>query len=430
MRTWLKRLSAASAALLALSICGLRAGASDLGGPPSGEIPILFNDHTVYAKPDTLLDGRVLAALVKDGEIYVPLRSMFEQMGATVSTSADGRTINAAKAGASVSVTLGKSEVVVNGETRPLDVPPMLYKGIVLVPVRVLSEAMGAYVQWVPEKRVVVVRYIALPVPAPPAQTAPPTVAPRPASPAPVIPPYVPPPAPVVTPTPAPPEHSYTMFVTAAYSAPQNYNELVAGGYCDSYLLSAAIAPDGSRFALKADFRQDTYVTSSNATDAFANHYTQFKTIDGGTAFTPVFLARQNSLDARVEYQVASPRIYIGAGYIHTTNNYGDPNLNGFGVGIEKLPDLRPGISLYGSAFYYPSASGTYTVANAASPNNGVAYQQQYQIIKYDIGVALVIAHSPVFVQAGYSGDRYAARQNAPVGQIHTGPYIGLGAKI
>jgi hypothetical protein len=91
---------------------------------------------------------------------------------------------------------------------------------------------------------------------------------------------------------------------------------------------------------------------------------------------------------------------------------------------------LRPGISLYGSAFYYPSASGTYTVANAASPNNGVAYQQQYQIIKYDIGVALVIAHSPVFVQAGYSGDRYAARQNAPVGQIHTGPYIGLGAKI
>src|SRR5580698_4542939 len=99
MRTWLTRSCAASAAFLALSLSGLPARASDLGTPPSGEIPILFNDHTVYAKPDTLIDGRVLAALVKDGEIYVPLRSMFEAMGATVSASADSRTITAVKPG-------------------------------------------------------------------------------------------------------------------------------------------------------------------------------------------------------------------------------------------------------------------------------------------------------------------------------------------
>ncbi len=59
--------------------------AMDFGNPPSGEVPILFNDHHVYANPDTLRQGRVLAALVKDGTIMVPLRSMFEQMGATVS---------------------------------------------------------------------------------------------------------------------------------------------------------------------------------------------------------------------------------------------------------------------------------------------------------------------------------------------------------
>ena len=130
------------------------------GTPPSGEVPILYNDHTVYAKPDVLKQSRVLAALVKDGQIYVPLRSMFEQMGATVTASADGKTVTAVKNGASVSVTLDKPEVVINGETRPLDVPPMLYKGILLVPVRVISEGMGAYVQWVPDKRLVVVRYV------------------------------------------------------------------------------------------------------------------------------------------------------------------------------------------------------------------------------------------------------------------------------
>ena len=204
----------------------------------------------------------------------------------------------------------------------------------------------------------------------------------------------------------------------------------MAGGYCDTYILNAAYAPLNSAFALKADFRQDTYVTSNNTVDAFGNHYTQFATIDGGTAFTPVFMARQSSLDIRLEYQVVRPRIYVGVGYLHAANNYGYPNLNALGVGIEKLPDLRPGLSLYGSAFYYPNASGTYTVGNPASVNFGTGYQQQFQIVKYDIGVALVVAHSPVYLFGGFSGDHYAATKNAPIGQIHDGPYIGLGVKI
>lgn len=427
MRPLLARSAAASAILLALSL-STRAGAADFGSPPSGEIPILYNDHTVYATPDTLTANRVLAALVRGGQIYVPLRSMFEQMGATVSVSGDGKTVTADKPGASVSVTLGKSEVVINGESRPLDVPPMLYKGIVLVPVRVLSEALGAYVQWVPNRHVVVVRYIPLAPPPPP--TPAPTAPPTPAPPRATVAPYIPPPPPPATPSPVPPEHSYNAFIEAAYSAPNNYNEFVAGGYCDTYLISAAWAPLNSALAVKADFRQDNYVTSSNTTDAFGNHYTQFATVDHGVAFTPVFFGRQNSLDARVELRIAAPRVYIGAGWIHTTNNYGYPNLNGFGVGLEKLPDLRPGISLYGSAFYYPGVTGTFTVNNPASINNGVAYQQRYQIMKYDIGLALVIPHSPVYVHGGYAADVYATRQNAPVGQVHAGPYIGLGVKI
>jgi hypothetical protein len=65
---------------------------ADFGNPPSGEVPLLFNDHHVYSKPDTLRQGRVLAALVRGGEILVPLRSMFEQMGATVAWDPASRT--------------------------------------------------------------------------------------------------------------------------------------------------------------------------------------------------------------------------------------------------------------------------------------------------------------------------------------------------
>ncbi|HTX58807.1 MAG TPA: copper amine oxidase N-terminal domain-containing protein, partial [Verrucomicrobiae bacterium] len=144
---------------------------ANFGSPPSGQIPILYNDHHVYSKPDVLKQGRVLAALVRGGTILIPLRSMFEQMGATVSYDAGTKTATVSKPGAQVEVTVGKPEVIINGESRPLDVPPMIYQGNVLVPVRVISEGMGAYVQWVPDQHVVVVRYIPPTPPPTPAPT-------------------------------------------------------------------------------------------------------------------------------------------------------------------------------------------------------------------------------------------------------------------
>ena len=152
---------------------------ADFGAPPSGQIPILYNDRHVYSNPDILKQGRVLAALVRGGTLFIPLRSMFEQMGATVSYDPSTKTATVSKPGAQVVVTVGKPEVVINGESRPLDVPPIVYQGVVLVPVRVLSEGMGAYVQWVPDRHIVVVRYIPA-TPPPPEAPPPPTEAPPP----------------------------------------------------------------------------------------------------------------------------------------------------------------------------------------------------------------------------------------------------------
>ncbi len=384
----------------------------NFGSPPSGQVPILYNDHTVYAKPDTLKAGRVLAALVKDGQIYVPLQSMFEAMGATVSVSGDTYTVT--RGGTSASVTLGKDEIVVNGESRPLDVPPMLYQGVVLVPVRVLSEALGAYVEWVPARQLVVVRYI----PPTPPPTAPPTAAPTP--------------VPTAAPTLAPVAiASYAFFVQGATTwNSSNYNEFVAGPFCESWQLNAAWAPLDSKFAVKVDYRNDSYITSDSLTDAIGNQFTHFATIDGGTSFTPVFWAHQVSLDGRLEYQIMKPRIYLGLGYIYTSNNYGYPHWDGIGFGAEKLPDLRPGIGVYGSAFYYPTASGNYTVASPLSSNVGKTYQMQYSIWKLDIGLTLVLRHFPLYLYGGYGGDQYGAKENAPIGQTHDGPYLGLGIKF
>src|SRR5579872_2062503 len=228
------------------------------GSPPSGEIPILFNDHHVYSKPDVLKQGRVLAALVRGGTILVPLRSMFEQMGATVSYDPGSKTVDVTKAGADVKVTLGSPQVTINGETRPLDVPPMMYHGQILVPVRVISEGMGAYVQWVPDRRVVVVRYLP-PTPPPPPATAPPATAP-------------PTPAPTPVPTPV-----VTAFIAGDYIiSPKVYNEFSPGNTGSnnnggfSYRLHGAweFNTVGLPWMIEADFRTMNYPHNEGANAA------------------------------------------------------------------------------------------------------------------------------------------------------------------
>ena len=376
----------------------------DFGNPPSGEVPILFNDHHVYANPDTLRQGRVLAALVKNGTILVPLRSMFEQMGATVSYDAGSKSVTASKPGSQVQVTLGKNEVVINGESRPLDVPPMMYKGVMLVPVRVISEALGAYVQWVPEQHVCVVRYI------------PPTPVPTAAPTAPATP--VPTPAPTGTPAPV-------GFVQGAYVSGLTANEFSPNNH-DSSAYTGEAALFLGQWAIVGNVRSDSFRTAHNAQDPTGNPLTGFATIDGGFATTPVFQAQQTNVDGRLEYQILKPHFDIAGSYIDLWNNYGYPRLTGGGFGLDKLPDFQSDLGWYGSIMYYPAVKGTYVVP--AGPNAGMSFTQQYQLYKYDIGLDYGASH--VYVIAGYNGDRYTAKSGAPINQTHEGPYLGLGVRF
>jgi len=50
-----------------------------------------------------------------------------------------------------VELWIGKLEAKVNGKTVKLDVPPMIKKGRTFVPIRFVSEALGAKVDWNPK---------------------------------------------------------------------------------------------------------------------------------------------------------------------------------------------------------------------------------------------------------------------------------------
>lgn len=391
---------------------------ANFGSPPSGQIPILFNDHHVYAKPDVLRQGRVLAALVRGGTVLIPLRSMFEQMGATVSYDAGSKTVDVSKPGADVKVTVGKPEVIINGESRPLDVPPMMYRGHVLVPIRVISEGMGAYVQWVPDRQLVVVRYI------PP--TPPPT--PTPATPTPAT------PAPTPTPTPVPTPF-YDRYIAGDYIfGPKVYDEYDSGmaqgasqGQGFSYRIHGAAEFNlfDLPWMVEGDYRQLNYPHSCGGgvlaptPDCFVTNIG-----DQGSTAVGAFTVKSYDLDAHFGLRVAEPRIYLGVGYLWRAENTGYPRISNVGFGASKLPDLDHPLSLYGSVWYYPNVKGNYT------DPSGDSFQLAYNILKWDIGLNYSFLKGPIFLEAGFQGESLNNRLNAPSNGANIGAYAGLGLKF
>jgi hypothetical protein len=398
---------------------------ANFGSPPSGQYPILYNDHHVYAKPDILKQGRVLAALVRGGTLLIPLRSMFEQMGPpypTVSWDGGTKTVTVSKPGAEVKVTLGKPEVIINGESRPLDVPPMMYKGVVLVPVRVISEGMGAYVQWVPDRRLVVVRYIPATPPPPPPSPAPP-----------------PPPPPTPTPVPVAAPY-YDFFVEGDYIvSPKVYNEFVPGSSSSnntngfSYRLHGALEfPIANLpWMVEVDYRQWNWQHNCGGS---GDPECMVTTIGGlGQSSVPSFTGRDYDFDARLGLRILKPRIYIVGAYMWRGNNYGYPKETGAGVGLEKLPDLDHVFSFYGSALYFFGVNGNYSSSPLACGNptgSGCTFNVGYNILKYDIGVSYTFEGFPLFIKVGFLGDRGWNYNAAPIGFSESGPYAGIGLKI
>lgn len=78
----------------------------------------------------------------------VPLRKIFEAMGADVAWDENTQTVTATKGNERVIATIDSKNVYINGETKTLDVPPMIVNDRTLVPVRFVAEAFGANVDW------------------------------------------------------------------------------------------------------------------------------------------------------------------------------------------------------------------------------------------------------------------------------------------
>ena len=103
-----------------------------------------------------------VAPIITDGRTLLPLRKIFECLGADVTYDEKTATAVAVKDNLKLEIPVSSKTVKVNDQEKELDVPAMLVDGRTLVPVRFVAESLRAEVIWDGENEVVDIR---LPMP-------------------------------------------------------------------------------------------------------------------------------------------------------------------------------------------------------------------------------------------------------------------------
>ncbi|MEC1947655.1 copper amine oxidase N-terminal domain-containing protein, partial [Schinkia azotoformans] len=87
-------------------------------------------------------------AVVKNGSTLVPLRGIFEALGAKVDWNQATQTVTGTKGDLTVKLTIGQKTAYVNGKAVQLAEPAQILNGSTLVPLRFIGESLGSQVSW------------------------------------------------------------------------------------------------------------------------------------------------------------------------------------------------------------------------------------------------------------------------------------------
>ena len=132
------------ALLIGLSMLGSPVGAAGdyITVKVIGEL-VEFDDQ-----PPIIIDGRTL----------VPIRAVCEKIGATVAWDASTETVSITSDSVNLKLKINSQTMIVNDESRVyLEVPPQIYNGRTLLPIRAVVEALGCDVQWDAANQVVII---------------------------------------------------------------------------------------------------------------------------------------------------------------------------------------------------------------------------------------------------------------------------------
>lgn len=108
-----------------------------------GKNSLYVNDGAIEAKE---LDA---PAYIEDSRTMVPLRAVSENFDADVSWDGDARKATIKTEDITIELTIDNKEAIVNGETKLLDVAPVIVSERTMIPLRFVSEALKKNVEYV-----------------------------------------------------------------------------------------------------------------------------------------------------------------------------------------------------------------------------------------------------------------------------------------
>jgi Copper amine oxidase N-terminal domain len=137
-------LSHTTRSLTALGATALLASALAIPALAAGPVSVTLNGNPLNLNPPPT---------ERAGRVFVPLRGVFENLGASV-VYANG-VINASGRGHNVSLRIGSQQATVDGQQQTVDVAPFIIGASTYVPLRFVSQALGATVNYDGANRVV-----------------------------------------------------------------------------------------------------------------------------------------------------------------------------------------------------------------------------------------------------------------------------------
>ncbi|HML36696.1 MAG TPA: WG repeat-containing protein [Bacillota bacterium] len=107
-----------------------------------------------------LIDGKRLDftdtdPVIENSRTLVPMRAIFESLGAQVSWDAESLTATGTKDSIAVSLKIGDKKGYINGKAVDLDVPARIQNARTMVPIRFIAESFQADVSWSDENRTI-----------------------------------------------------------------------------------------------------------------------------------------------------------------------------------------------------------------------------------------------------------------------------------
>ena len=104
--------------------------------------------HKEQADKEQADREKLLSAQVEKNLIFVPLRAVFESLGALVDWNGETWTVTASKGDTKISLHIGDDFIIVNGERKPIGTAARVVNKRTMIPPKAVTEAFGADVKW------------------------------------------------------------------------------------------------------------------------------------------------------------------------------------------------------------------------------------------------------------------------------------------